>query len=215
MAGSMEMTAGMEPTEKARSWVDLWVRASRARVRCGWPRVREMREPSTGRPLGPRSWVAELKGDDVVCVIKNTATLAGSLFTLHISQIHINLPTLTDNDKDEQEVGTEGGAGGAAEVEAENNRTQIGQTQLRGPRGLPVLGSLISLTRGQPHRTLARLARTHKSTQLLAFSVGSIPAVISIDPAIAKEILTHPNCCCSLLIDGGGGGGRGGGPGRG
>ncbi|KAM0940320.1 putative pyruvate kinase [Dioscorea sansibarensis] len=44
--------------------------------------------------------VAELKGDDMVCVIKNTATLAGSLFTLHISQIHIDLPTLSDADKD-------------------------------------------------------------------------------------------------------------------
>ncbi|EHA8588245.1 Pyruvate kinase 1, cytosolic [Cocos nucifera] len=44
--------------------------------------------------------VAELKGDDVVCVIKNTATLAGSLFTLHISQIRIDLPTLSDADKE-------------------------------------------------------------------------------------------------------------------
>ncbi|OAY79876.1 Pyruvate kinase 1, cytosolic [Ananas comosus] len=44
--------------------------------------------------------VAELKEDDVVCIIKNSATLAGSLFTLHISQIHINLPTLSDSDKD-------------------------------------------------------------------------------------------------------------------
>ncbi|XP_072981606.1 pyruvate kinase 1, cytosolic-like [Typha angustifolia] len=44
--------------------------------------------------------VAELKGDDVFCMIKNSATLAGSLFTLHISQIHINLPTLSDADKD-------------------------------------------------------------------------------------------------------------------
>ncbi|XP_073006836.1 pyruvate kinase 1, cytosolic-like [Typha latifolia] len=44
--------------------------------------------------------VAELKGDDVICVIKNTATLAGSLFTLHISQVHIDLPTLSDADKD-------------------------------------------------------------------------------------------------------------------
>ncbi|CAD5194632.1 unnamed protein product [Musa acuminata subsp. malaccensis] len=43
--------------------------------------------------------VAELKGDDVVCIIKNSATLAGSLFTLHISQIHIDLPTLTEADK--------------------------------------------------------------------------------------------------------------------
>nr|AIZ68207.1 pyruvate kinase, cytosolic isozyme-like isoform X1 [Albuca bracteata] len=44
--------------------------------------------------------VEELKGDDVVCVIKNSATLAGSLFTLHISQIHIDLPTLSDADKE-------------------------------------------------------------------------------------------------------------------
>ncbi|KAF5750462.1 pyruvate kinase cytosolic isozyme-like [Tripterygium wilfordii] len=44
--------------------------------------------------------VSEVKGDDVVCVIKNSATLAGSLFTLHVSQIHIDLPTLTDKDKE-------------------------------------------------------------------------------------------------------------------
>ncbi|RLM58922.1 pyruvate kinase [Panicum miliaceum] len=44
--------------------------------------------------------VSEVKGDDVVCIIKNTATLAGSLFTLHCSQIHIDLPTLSDEDKD-------------------------------------------------------------------------------------------------------------------
>ncbi|GLT69322.1 hypothetical protein SLA2020_414810 [Shorea laevis] len=44
--------------------------------------------------------VSEVKGEDVVCVIKNSATLSGSLFTLHASQIHIDLPTLTDKDKD-------------------------------------------------------------------------------------------------------------------
>ncbi|GAA0150155.1 kinase [Lithospermum erythrorhizon] len=44
--------------------------------------------------------VSEIKGADVVCVIKNTATLAGSLFTLHASQIHIDLPTLTEKDKE-------------------------------------------------------------------------------------------------------------------
>lgn len=44
--------------------------------------------------------VSELKGDDVVCVIKNSATLSGSLFTLHASQVHIDLPTLTDSDKE-------------------------------------------------------------------------------------------------------------------
>ncbi|XP_068659451.1 pyruvate kinase 1, cytosolic [Aristolochia californica] len=43
--------------------------------------------------------VAEIKGDDVVCVVKNSATLAGSLFTLHVSQIRIELPTLTEVDK--------------------------------------------------------------------------------------------------------------------
>ena len=41
-----------------------------------------------------------MKGEDVVCVIKNSATLSGALFTLHASQIHIDLPTLTDKDKD-------------------------------------------------------------------------------------------------------------------
>nr|GME16462.1 pyruvate kinase 1, cytosolic [Ipomoea batatas] len=44
--------------------------------------------------------VDEVKGEDVVCVIKNTATLAGSLFTLHASQIPIELPTLSDKDKE-------------------------------------------------------------------------------------------------------------------
>lgn len=41
-----------------------------------------------------------MKGDDVVCVVKNSATLAGSLFTLHASQIPIDLPTLSDKDKE-------------------------------------------------------------------------------------------------------------------
>lgn len=40
-----------------------------------------------------------MKSEDVVCVIKNSATLAGSLFTLHASQIHIDLPTLSNEDK--------------------------------------------------------------------------------------------------------------------
>ncbi|KAK7826730.1 pyruvate kinase 1, cytosolic [Quercus suber] len=44
--------------------------------------------------------VSEVKGDEVVCLIKNSATLSGSLYTLHVSQIHIDLPTLTDKDKE-------------------------------------------------------------------------------------------------------------------
>ncbi|KAM0040103.1 putative pyruvate kinase [Helianthus debilis subsp. tardiflorus] len=44
--------------------------------------------------------VSEVKGDDVVCLIKNSAVLAGTLYTLHVSQVHIDLPTLNDKDKE-------------------------------------------------------------------------------------------------------------------
>uniref|UniRef100_A0A3Q7IMV7 Pyruvate kinase n=1 Tax=Solanum lycopersicum TaxID=4081 RepID=A0A3Q7IMV7_SOLLC len=44
--------------------------------------------------------VDQVNGDDVICVVKNSATLAGSLFTLHASQVHIDMPTLTDKDKE-------------------------------------------------------------------------------------------------------------------
>ena len=44
--------------------------------------------------------VTEVNGQNVVCVIKNSATLDGALFTLHASQIHIDLPTLTEKDKE-------------------------------------------------------------------------------------------------------------------
>ncbi|KAL3633810.1 hypothetical protein CASFOL_022572 [Castilleja foliolosa] len=44
--------------------------------------------------------VSEVKDNDVVCMIKNSATLAGPLYTLHVSQIRIDLPTLTDKDKE-------------------------------------------------------------------------------------------------------------------
>ncbi|CAG7905814.1 unnamed protein product [Brassica rapa] len=44
--------------------------------------------------------VDEIKGDDVICLSRNAATLAGALFTLHASQVHIGLPTLTEKDKE-------------------------------------------------------------------------------------------------------------------
>nr|GEV61745.1 pyruvate kinase 1, cytosolic [Tanacetum cinerariifolium] len=44
--------------------------------------------------------VDNVDGNDVDCKIKNSATLAGALFTLHASQIHIDLPTLTEKDKE-------------------------------------------------------------------------------------------------------------------
>ncbi|KMZ72597.1 Pyruvate kinase [Zostera marina] len=43
--------------------------------------------------------VVEKNGQDVICLIKNTATLTGYIFTMHVSQAHINIPTLTDTDK--------------------------------------------------------------------------------------------------------------------
>ncbi|XWS43064.1 hypothetical protein CRYUN_Cryun16bG0069200 [Craigia yunnanensis] len=43
--------------------------------------------------------VLETKDQDVICLVKNTATLAGLIFTMHVSQVHINMPTLNENDK--------------------------------------------------------------------------------------------------------------------
>ncbi|XVF56264.1 hypothetical protein PTKIN_Ptkin06aG0105200 [Pterospermum kingtungense] len=43
--------------------------------------------------------VLETKDQDVICLVKNTARLAGLIFTMHVSQVHINLPTLNENDK--------------------------------------------------------------------------------------------------------------------
>jgi pyruvate kinase len=42
--------------------------------------------------------VVETNVKDVVCTIKNTATLTGSLFTAHVSQVRIELPTLSEAD---------------------------------------------------------------------------------------------------------------------
>uniref|UniRef100_A0A2P2J9N8 Pyruvate kinase n=1 Tax=Rhizophora mucronata TaxID=61149 RepID=A0A2P2J9N8_RHIMU len=44
--------------------------------------------------------VTEISGEDVVCLVKNSATLDSPLYTLHVSQIRIDLPTLTDKDKE-------------------------------------------------------------------------------------------------------------------
>ncbi|KAK6232104.1 hypothetical protein SCA6_002177 [Theobroma cacao] len=43
--------------------------------------------------------VLETKDQDVICLVKNTATLAGLIFTMHVSQVRINLPTLNEKDK--------------------------------------------------------------------------------------------------------------------
>ncbi|XP_031383876.1 pyruvate kinase 1, cytosolic-like [Punica granatum] len=44
--------------------------------------------------------VTDVIGEDVVCLVKTSATLAASLYVLHVSQIRIDLPTLTDKDKE-------------------------------------------------------------------------------------------------------------------
>ncbi|CAL8988564.1 unnamed protein product [Prunus brigantina] len=71
-----------------------------------------------------------------------------------------------------------------------NGRNQMGRVSIAGPRGLPPFGSLFSLSHGLRHRTLACMASSHAATKLMAFSLGSTPAVITSDLKIAKEILT-------------------------
>ncbi|KAG7942874.1 hypothetical protein I3843_15G009100 [Carya illinoinensis] len=71
-----------------------------------------------------------------------------------------------------------------------NGKNRMGEIPIPGPRGLPIFGSLFSLSHGLAHRTLARIASDHKATQLMAFSLGSTPAVITCDHKIAREILT-------------------------
>jgi len=43
--------------------------------------------------------VVDTSGENVNCLVKNAATLAGPIFTLHVSQVHISLPTLSEYDK--------------------------------------------------------------------------------------------------------------------
>lgn len=43
--------------------------------------------------------VLETRGQDVICLVKNSATLAGFMFTVHVAHVRIELPTLTDYDK--------------------------------------------------------------------------------------------------------------------
>lgn len=43
--------------------------------------------------------VVETKDSDVICLVKNSAVLSGFIITIHVSQVRINLPTLSDTDK--------------------------------------------------------------------------------------------------------------------
>ncbi|XVF61757.1 hypothetical protein PTKIN_Ptkin08bG0156200 [Pterospermum kingtungense] len=74
-----------------------------------------------------------------------------------------------------------------------NGRNQKGGLPIPGPRGLPVFGSLFTLSRGLAHRSLAAMAWTRANTHLMAFSLGSTPVVVASDPHTAREILTSPH----------------------
>ncbi|URD82417.1 monooxygenase [Musa troglodytarum] len=73
-----------------------------------------------------------------------------------------------------------------------HGRARRGIVTIPGPRGLPVFGSLFALSSNLPHRVLAALSAAAHAKPLMAFSIGSTPAVVSSDPAVAREILYHP-----------------------
>ncbi|KAK9669098.1 hypothetical protein RND81_13G109000 [Saponaria officinalis] len=64
-----------------------------------------------------------------------------------------------------------------------------GPTAIPGPAGLPILGLALAFTSETTHRVLAKLARTFRATQLMAFSVGLTRYVIASRPESAKELL--------------------------
>jgi len=74
-----------------------------------------------------------------------------------------------------------------------NGRNQRGTVSIPGPRGLPIFGSLFTLSRGLAHRSLAAMAWSRANVPLMAFSLGSTPVVVASDPCTAREILTSPH----------------------
>ncbi|XP_057793241.1 cytochrome P450 78A7-like [Salvia miltiorrhiza] len=74
-----------------------------------------------------------------------------------------------------------------------NGRYKMGRIPIPGPNGLPIFGSLFSLSRGLAHRKLACMASSHAAKRLMAFSLGSTPVVVTADTCIAREILTSPH----------------------
>eukprot|EP01018_Ginkgo_biloba_P017237 Gb_26346 [translate_table: standard] len=75
---------------------------------------------------------------------------------------------------------------------AGKNKRGVNGKYISGPRGWPIVGSLVEMSGGLAHRKLAQLARLHGATKLMAFSLGSTPAVITSDPDVARELLGSP-----------------------
>lgn len=82
-----------------------------------------------------------------------------------------------------------GGGGGAWK----NGRNRLGRVAIPGPRGIPVFGSLFTLSRGLAHRTLAAMAWSRANTEIMAFSLGSTPVIVASEPNTAREILMSPH----------------------
>ncbi|KAJ8765801.1 hypothetical protein K2173_014923 [Erythroxylum novogranatense] len=74
-----------------------------------------------------------------------------------------------------------------------DGRNQRGLVSIPGPRGVPIFGSLFTLSRGLAHRSLAAMAWSRANTELMAFSLGATPVIVASDPHSAREILTSPH----------------------
>eukprot|EP00253_Pinus_taeda_P011628 PITA_11628 len=61
------------------------------------------------------------------------------------------------------------------------------------PKGWPIIRSLMDMSIGLAHRKLEYLACLHGAMKLMAFSLGSTPAVIKSDPEVARELLNSPH----------------------
>nr|WMZ41220.1 cytochrome P450 family 78 subfamily A polypeptide 1 [Ipomoea batatas] len=76
-----------------------------------------------------------------------------------------------------------------------NGRNRMGRVKIPGPTGLPIFGSLFSLSHGLAHRTLAAMAsrRAGAATQLMAFSLGSTAAESAKQLMFSRAIGFAPN----------------------
>lgn len=82
--------------------------------------------------------VVETSGDNVICLVKNASTLAGPIFTLHVSQVHISLPTLSEYDK--QVISTWGSRNSVDIISLSHTRSAEDVRELRAflqSHGLP------------------------------------------------------------------------------
>jgi cytochrome P450 len=62
--------------------------------------------------------------------------------------------------------------------------------EIRGPRGWPLVGSLLELMGERPHVRLANLARAHSAKSLMAFSLGTTRVILTSEPSVARELLS-------------------------